>query len=352
VLAREIEALLDENITLSCGKILGRDLTIDSLFADGFKAVFLALGAHRSRRMDIPGEDAEGVLPSMRFLKAWNLGEERLARGRVGIIGGGNSAIDAARVARRQSGVDSVTVLYRRTRHEMPAYAAEIEAAIEEGINIETLVSPARVIAEGGKLTAIELIQNELGGFDASGRRAPVPKAGSERRLPLDTLIVAIGEQLQPFDLEGSMGLGFGRSGHLVVNETTLETTRSGVFAGGDVVTGPATVIAAVAAGHKAATMIDRYLRGEPMRQPARPPRPSVHVEPAPASAAAATRRVPRRAVSAQDRVGSFAEAELVLSEADAGREARRCLRCDLEFTRPREQGSEPDGQPPETMTS
>ncbi|MBI4701809.1 MAG: FAD-dependent oxidoreductase [Deltaproteobacteria bacterium] len=352
VLKREIDALLDENIALKCGRMFGRDFTIDSLFAEGFKAVFLALGAHRSRRMDVPGEDTAGVLPSMQFLKAWNLGQEMLAHGRVGVIGGGNSAIDAARVARRQPGADTVTVLYRRTRHEMPAYAAEIDAAIEEGIHLETLVSPVRIHAEGGKLAALELIHNELGDFDASGRRAPVPRSGSERRLPLDTLIVAIGEQLQPFKLEGSMGLEFNRTGHLVVNDDTLETTRSGVFAGGDVVTGPATVIAAVAAGQKAATMIDRYLRGEPLRV-ARPLRPSVYVEPVEADADAVARRVARPAVPATERARSFAEAELVLSEADAGGEARRCLRCDLEFTKPQEQKpAEHGGKRVEAMAS
>jgi NADH-quinone oxidoreductase subunit F len=271
----------------------------------------------------------------MRFLRAENLEGSRLARGKVGIIGGGNSAVDAARVARRQPGVESVTIYYRRTRHEMPAYGEEIEAALEEGVVLETLVSPIRIAADGGKLTALELIRNELGGYDTTGRRRPVPKSGTEQAVPLDTLIVAIGEQLQPFELEGSMGLEFNRSGHLVVNPGTLETTRPGVFAGGDVVTGPSTVIGAIAAGKKAATMIDRRLRGEALQQPAQVRRPTVYVAPVGANGDAAAPRARPQALHADARRSSFVEAELVLSETEAKREARRCLRCDLEFTKP-----------------
>jgi NADH-quinone oxidoreductase subunit F len=336
VLQREINALLDENITVRCNQVLGRDLTVDSLFADGFRSVFLALGAHRSRRLDVAGEDAPGVLPSMQFLRAWNMREEALAQGRVGIIGGGNSAIDAARVARRQPGVEGVTVFYRRTRHEMPAYDEEIEAALEEGIRLETLVSPVKIHLEDGKLAAVELLRNELGEVDSSGRRRPMPKAGTERRRPLDTLIVAIGEQLAPFKLEGSMGLEFNRSGHLVVSDDTLETPRPGVFAGGDVVTGPSTVINAVAAGQKAATMIDRYIRGEALRQPADHRVPRIYVAPSQEPLDASAPRAVRPTVGVTQRTSSFVEAELVLSETDAKRESRRCLRCDLDFTKPR----------------
>jgi NADH-quinone oxidoreductase subunit F len=337
VLQKEIDALLDEKITLTCGSALGRDFTIDRLFADGYRAVFLALGAHRSRRLGIEGEDLEGVYPSMRFLKAYNLGDKKLARGRVGVIGGGNSAVDAARMAMRQEGVDEVTILYRRTRHEMPAFAAEIDAALEEGIKLETLISPAKLHAEGGRLRAVELIRNDLGDFDDSGRRRPVPKDGSEFKLEIDTLIVAIGEQLQTFELDGSAGLEIHRSGRIAADSRSLATGRDGVFAGGDVVTGPNTVIDAIAAGKRAARMIDRYLAGQALEERAARQRPEVYVEPVPITREelARLRRAEPPTISLEQRRRGFEEVELVLTEDAARDEARRCLRCDLDFTRP-----------------
>ena len=148
IIEREIEALIDENVTLECNKALGRDFTIDSLFGEGFDAIFLAFGAHKDRRLGIEGEDAAGVYPAMEFLSRFNLHGEQLAKGRVGVIGGGNAAVDAARVAIRQEGVSSVTIIYRRTRDEMPAFEEEIEAAIEEGVALATLVSPIKVQAD------------------------------------------------------------------------------------------------------------------------------------------------------------------------------------------------------------
>jgi NADH-quinone oxidoreductase subunit F len=339
VLQREVEALLDENVTLKCNCALGRDFTIDSLFDDGYEAVFLGLGAHRSRRLEVEGEDAEGVYPSMRFLKAWNLRGENLARGRVGVIGGGNSAVDAARVALRQEGVESVTILYRRTTKEMPAFESEVEAALEEGIRLETLVSPVKVHTAGERLHAVELIRNDLGPIDASGRRRPVPKKGSEFTVDLDVLIVAIGEQLMPFKLAGSKGLNIRPAGTLVVDPHTLATGRDGVFAGGDVVTGPNTVVDAIAAGRKAALVIDRYLTGQPLRQPAEPLTPTVYIEPHSITQEEldTLRRATPPTIPLDDRKRSFAEVELTLSEEDARNESRRCLRCDLEFTRPAE---------------
>jgi len=337
VLSREIEALVAGGFTVECNQVLGRDFTLDGLFEQGFEAVFLAVGAHRSRRLGVPGEEAEGIWPSMRFLKAWNLTGETTARGRVGVVGGGNSALDAARVARRQPGVDSVTILYRRTRNEMPAFAAEIDAALEEGIGLETLVSPARVHAENGHLTGLELVRNTLGEVDASGRRRPVPETGSEYVVPLDTLIVAIGEQVREFDPDDSEGLQIRSWGSLIVDETTLETGRPGVFAGGDAVTGPNTVVDAIAAGRRAAVMIDRHLRQEELRQPEPPRLPRVHLPAVRMSEEelADVRRAAPPTASLEARRTSFEEVELTLNAAQATREASRCLRCDLEFTEP-----------------
>ena len=339
VLQREIDALLDDNMTVRCDTVFGRDATLESLRAEGHKAVFLALGAHRSRKLDIEGEGAEGVVPSMRFLKAWNLSNENLARGRVGIIGGGNSAIDAARVALRQPGVEKVTIFYRRTRREMPAFSSEVDAALEEGIELVPLVSPTRVITEGGKLRAVEFIHNGLGRIDASGRQRPVPVAGSETLVELDTLVAAIGEQIQPFAMDGAMGLEITKWGAIAIDERTMRTKCEGVFAGGDVVTGPNTVVDAIAAGRRAAMMIDLYVHGRELTAPAERRIPRHYVAPtamSDAASAEATRVEPPTAPLA-DRRSTFAEVERVLTEEAARAEATRCLRCDLDFTRPAE---------------
>jgi len=360
VLGKEIESLLDENITLKCGTSLGRDITVDELFRDGFKAVFLAIGADKSWRLGLEGEDIRGVYPSMQFLKAFNLRGEELAKGRVGIVGGGNSAVDAARVAIRQKKVKSVTLLYRRTCQEMPAYAEEVEAALEEGIKLETLVSPVKIRyigaaeAEGvrvetfvspikidarhGRLADIRCIRNKLGDMDSSGRRKPVPISGTEFTIPLDTLIVAIGERPDS-DCLASMGLEIGKSGTLHVDSETLCSSRPGVFAGGDLITGPNTVVDAIAAGRKAATAIDRYIRGKELREPPQIKLPKFFVEPAAVSDEEfedAARAEPA-ALPVESRKKNFAEVELAFSVEEARREARRCLRCDLEFTRPQE---------------
>jgi len=362
VLRKEIASLLNDNITVRCGTALGRDVTIDGLFADGFQAVFLAIGADKSWHLDLAGENLEGVYPSMQFLKAFNLRGEELAGGHVGIIGGGNSAVDAARVAIRQEHVESVSLLYRRTDQEMPAYAEEVEAALEEGIRLETLVSPVKIRcigaamregikvetmvspikihAQAGRLVGIECIRNRLGDRDASGRRKPVPVPGSKFRLALNTLIVAIGERPDS-DCLAPMGLELDPDGRLRVDRKTLCTNRKGVFAGGDVVTGPYTVADAIAAGKKAAAVIDRYLRGQELWEPPRVRLPDVFVEPAAVDdeeREEAARREPST-IPPEARRKNFAEVELSLSAEEAAAEARRCLRCDLRFTRGRENG-------------
>jgi len=360
VARKEIESLLDENITLRCRTKLGRDVTIDELFKDGFKAIFLAIGADKSWRLGLEGEDTGGVYQSMEFLKAFNLRGQELAKGRVGIIGGGNSAVDAARVAIRQKKVKSVTLLYRRSSQEMPAYAEEIEAALEEGIRLETLVSPTsiryieaaeaegvkietfvepvRIDSANGRLADIECIRNRLGDFDSSGRRRPVPIAGTEFTIPLDTMIVAIGERPDS-DCLASMGLELDKGGRLRVEGKTLCTNHKGVFAGGDLVTGPNTVVDAIAAGKKAAGVIDRYVCGQELTEPPRVKLPEVFLEPTAVGdegSEEVTRAEPPT-LSAKSRKKSFAEVELPLSVKQAKREARRCLRCDLEFTQCKE---------------
>ena len=336
-LRKEIASLLDGNITLQCNAALGRDFTVDSLFKDGFAAIFLATGAHASRALGIEGEDAQGVYSAMTYLKSFNLHQKNLAHGKVGIIGGGNSAIDAARMAARQEGVESVTVFYRRTEHEMPAYEEEIEAARSEQVEVMTMVTPVRILTEGGRLAAVEFVRNEPGDVDASGRRQPVPVKGSEFRVPLDTLIVAISESPDRRSVS-EMGIEFGAGGTLSVEEASLATTRRGVFAGGDLVTGPNALVQAIAAGKKAAKAIGRYLLGKDSRIPPEPRLPEAYVPP---SSQAQDEEIAPRVrpphLPAAIRRRNFAEVVLPFNVEEAGREARRCLRCDLEFTRPAE---------------
>ena len=337
-LRKEIESLLDENITVKCNTALGRYFTVDTLFADGFKAVFLALGAHKSRALNLEGEDALGVFPAIEFLKAFNLRGDKQAKGRVGVIGGGDSAVDAAGVALRQEGVESVTIFYRRTREEMPAQKKDIDSVLEEGVKLESLMTPVRILTGKGRLAGIECIKNRLGDVDAGGRRKPVPIPGTERVFMLDTLIVTIGD-VPDIEFMSSMGIEVTDWGTLKVDKATLSTTRPGVFAGGDVVTGPNTVVEAIAAGKKAATMIGRYLRGEELKQPGTPLLPKVYVEPLQLGdeELAEADRVEPPTLPAAARRRDFNEVEKSLSVKDATREARRCLRCDLEFTRPKE---------------
>jgi NADH-quinone oxidoreductase subunit F len=336
VIEKEIDALLNENITLKCGVALGGDLDIDGLLDDGYGAVLIAIGAHKSKPLRLENEDVEGVYPSIEFLKAFNLQNEQLAKGRVGVIGGGNSAIDAARMALRLKDVDEVTILYRRTRDEMPAFAEEIEAADQEGIDIKTLVTPVRIVSKDGHLEGLECIRNELGDADESGRRRPVPVDGTEHVVDLDTLIVAIGEDsgIDAVTPAKSSGIETTRWNTVQADHTTMQTNRPAVFAAGDVVRGPNTVVEAIADGKKAAVIIERFLKNEPLVQPVSARLPQVYVEPAPDEAVQGRERSETPRASAEWRKRNFAEVEVTLSQAEAKREALRCLRCDLEFTR------------------
>ncbi len=355
---QDIASLLNDQIRFEPGKRLGRDLTIDGLFGGGFAAIFLAIGADKSWRLDLEGENVRGVYSSMQFLKAFNLEGIELAQGNVGIIGGGNSAVDAARVAIRQKQVESVTLFYRRTCREMPAYAEEVEAALEEGIHLETLVSPVKIryidaaIREGvrvesfvqpiqidiknGHLAGIKCIRNRLAEMDPSGRRRPVAIPGSEFAVFLDTLIAAIGERPDSECVAG-MGLEIDSSGRVRVDPRTLAASRPGVFAGGDLVTGPNTVVDAIAAGKQAAAVIGRFLEGKPLVASSQQVVPSAYVPPSAFADEdlAEAKREECAALPAESRSKSFAEVELALSADQATREARRCLRCDLRFTHP-----------------
>jgi NADH-quinone oxidoreductase subunit F len=269
----------------------------------------------------------------MEFLTSVNLGKKVKIGKRVGIIGGGNAAVDSARVANRLKDCEKVTIIYRRTKTEMPAFKEEVENALEEGIDIQFLTAPVRVLRKNGKLTGIECIRMELGEPDESGRRRPVPIPGSEFEIELDTLIPAIGEQPDLSFLDERQGIDISRRGTIVVDPETFAANKEGIFAGGDVVTGANTVVEAMAAGKVASESIDKYLRGESLARVYEVTKPSILVEALELTEEelAQLQRPEMPALSIEQRSKNFKEVELGFDEKMAIKEARRCLRCELE---------------------
>ena len=302
-----------------------RVTSVDKLLERGYDAVLLAAGAHQGTRMGIPGEDAPQVLDCVDFLRAATSGADVALGRRVAVIGGGNAAMDSARTAVR-AGADEVTVIYRRTREDMPAWKEDIEEALEEGVKIELLAAPVRIRQDGGALV-LECIRMRPGPMDRSGRPRPVPIEGSEFEVTVDAAIMAIGQI--PEALPG-FGCEFDDRGRVQADEVSLQTSRPGVFAAGDLVTGPASVIEAIAAGRQAAQSIDRYLGGrgeiEEVLAPAEESLPGGMLEEQDERPRVA---VPKR--PAAQRVADGGEVELCYSEEAAVKEAGRCLRCDLE---------------------
>lgn len=260
ILDVEIQRLKDFGIKFRTNTIIGKDLTFNNLLQEGYEAVFVATGAHESRKLRVEGENLRGVVHALDFLKEVNLGNCVKLEGKVVVIGGGNTAMDAARTARRL-GAKEVQILYRRSKEEMPANPLKIEETEEEGVKFQFLVAPKRILGKNGRITAIECVRMELGEPDESGRRKPIPVEGPEFLVELDTLILAIGEtpnlSFLPKEVEVT------EKNTIAVYPFTMETTRKGIFAGGDVVSGPATVAEAIVAGKRAAESIDRYLKSK-----------------------------------------------------------------------------------------
>jgi heterodisulfide reductase subunit A len=235
--------------------------SLDDLFKQGYKAIYLATGCPVNLKLGIPNEDAEGVINALDFLRRVNSGSDVKLGNRVAVIGGGNAAVDVARVARR-IGAEEVTLVYRRSKVQMPAMENEIEEAEKEGVGVNILTTPVAVLTEKSRLSSLRCIRMELGEPDESGRRRPLPIKGSEYEVPVDNVIVAIG---QAVDKEAFEEIDKDRA--VKVDGFSFETNKEGVFAGGDVVSGPSDIIGAIGAAKEAAISIDRYLRGVDIRE-------------------------------------------------------------------------------------
>ncbi|MBU4189755.1 MAG: FAD-dependent oxidoreductase, partial [Candidatus Thermoplasmatota archaeon] len=332
ILNIDIQNIKNAGVEIKTNVTVGKDVLLDEIL-EKYKAVFIAAGAHKSLKLGIPNEDADGVIDSLDFLRDVNLKKDVKIGKRVGVIGGGNAAADAARVANRIKNCEKVSIIYRRTRAEMPAFKEEVDAAVEEGINIHFLAAPTKVLTKNGKLTGVECIKMRLGEMDESGRKRPVPIKGSEFVIDLDTLIVAIGERPDISFLGRNNGFEISKRNTIIVNPETFVTNVDGVFAGGDVVTGPNTVIEAMSSGKVAAEMIDKYLQGKPSVRKYEVTRPSMYIEPVELTEeeVAEAKRPAMPCISSSKRVNNFNEVELGLTEEMAIKEARRCVRCDLE---------------------
>ncbi|SDU18559.1 NAD(P)-binding protein [Desulfobacula phenolica] len=342
VLDGEINTILAHGINLVTDTAFGKDITFESLEKEGFDALFLSSGAHESLTLGLEGEaSAKGVMDAISFLRDVNLGCKTDCGKKVMIVGGGNVAIDAARCAKR-TGNCEVTIIYRRTRQEMPAYEEEITGALEENIEILTLTTPAKIITRDGRVAGIECIKNKLGEKDDSGRQRPVNILGSEFVIECDTIIPAIGQKTDLSWANSMPGLEITSYNRIKTHPDTLQTSLENVFAGGDMVTGPATVIEAIAQGRKAATGIDNYINNIQTHKDdndiyngketdhGNDANQAVKLENY--SEIPSNTMVEERAcvhsIDPEQRVLSYEEVEATLTEEQAVKEAQRCLNC------------------------
>ncbi len=329
-LDREIATIAALGVKIECGRTLGKDITIDSLRKEGFDAIFLAMGAQKCWKMGIEGEELGGIIPGLEFLRQIALNGRVKVGKRVAVIGGGNTAIDAARSALR-SGADEVTIVYRRSRKEMPAEEEEIDEAEKEGVRVILLAAPVRANGKNNKVRSLTCQRMRLGEPDASGRARPEPIPDSEFEMPVETVIAAIGQYLDRSCLD-EMPLQLTKRGYIEVDDKTMETNSEGVFAGGDCVSGPATAVEAIACGRRAAHSINQYLAG---KKPSGEeevfhikkgeldeidPREYAHVETIP--------RGKMRHLALEERKMSFAETQLGFTEDMVKRESERCISC------------------------
>jgi len=326
IIQREVERIKSMGVQIEYGVSLGDDITIDELLKQGFSAVFVGIGAHNPVNLGVDGEDLEGVIPGESFLEDVNLKRSTALGKRVAVVGGGNTAIDCARTALRMGA--KVSILYRRTEKEMPASDFEVEDAMEEGVDFELLTAPTKIIGDkSGRVKAVECIKMKLGAPDDSGRRRPEPIKGSKYTKHFDTVISAISRMPYLDCVRSSTNWAIG-AGLEVSKRCTIEvnkkyaTSKEGVFAAGDVVTGPNIAISAIAGGRKSAVAIHNYIANKAMKDVKRTreiPTKTIYNESA---------REPIPKLEIKDRIKNFEEVETGYSEQQAQKEAERCLSC------------------------
>lgn len=320
ILRAEIKEIEDIGVEIRTNT---RVESIDRLFEEGYDAVFVAAGAHQGLKIGVEGEDNPRVIEGVNLWRDVSLGKKVELGDKVAVIGGGNAAIDSARTALRL-GAKDVTIVYRRTQAEMPANPEEVEEALAEGVQIYYLAAPSKIFSRNGTVE-MESIRMELGEMDSSGRRRPEPIKGSEFTMDFDTIIAAIGQRPE---IPRQFSLATGRGNIIQVDLDTLATSKEGVFAGGDVVTGPASVIEAIAAGRQAAISIDKYLGGSgDIAETLAPPEETA----TPLEEAEEKRRPHMSTLPVEQRTKDFSQVELGYDDEMAIEEANRCLRCDLE---------------------
>lgn len=338
VLMRDIQVILSLGVKLESGKRLGLDFTIQDLFKNGFKAIFLGIGSHDSVSLGIKGEEdrISGVFKGgIDFLREINLGERVEIGDRVIVVGGGNTAIDCARTCVRM-GASEVHVVYRRTEKEMPADHLEVEDAAEEGIVFHFLTQPVEILSNEGVMTGLRCIRMELGEPDKSGRRRPVPVDGSEFDMEADTLIPAIGQKIRLDFVTPDDRVEVTRWGTIKVDSRNMMTTRPGVFAAGDAVSGPLTVVHGIAGGKRAAKAIDEYLdKGfctvsddQLMEEILATIEKDTTVRVTPRSEGRKGPAMPPKKLDMRERLTTFDEVESGLTQGGSYVESSRCLRC------------------------
>jgi len=323
VLDQDISLIQQLGVTIKTGVRIGKDITVAEL-KQQHAALFLAIGSHGNQPMGVPGEDLEGVLPGVAFLREVNLGQAPNLKDKVvAVVGGGNVAMDAARSSLRL-GAKEVRVVYRRPREDMPAAEEEIDAAEHEGVKFTYLAAPLKVAGSEGHVTELVCQQMRQGDFDDSGRRRPVPVAGAELSFKVDLIIPAIGQVTEYDRIDSETGLSKSRRGTVNVDKRSMATNVDGIFSGGDCVTGPDTVVEAIAAGKKAAAAIDKYLGGKGQLYVTGPVVRKVE-----GVFATEGLRPHEAVIPVYQRLDNFSEVELGLTLEQAVAEAERCLRCD-----------------------
>jgi NADPH-dependent glutamate synthase beta subunit-like oxidoreductase len=325
IVAAEIRLIRRMGVTMKTGVEVGKDMTIAQLRKKGFKAFFVGIGTQECLRLGIEGEDLKGVYGGLDYLRSVNLGKRVSLGKKAAVIGGGNTAMDAVRSARRLGSKD-VFILYRRTLEEMPSRPEEIEECREEGIPIHTLAQPLRFIGENGRVKAIECIKMELGGLDETGRRKPEPVSGSEFTMEVDAVITALGQEADWGCLTPECSCTLTGWGTMKVDPLTLQSDDPDIFSGGDAVRGPQSVIEAIADGREAAVSVHRYLTGQDLRlgrervlNPITNPQKENYDPSA---------RAPMGRLAPRQRVKNFNEVQKGFTKSVAVQQAERCLSC------------------------